>query len=326
MGDQSSGAWLGIGIIALWLTRRHLAAALRKAFGRSELDDSNEPLRYRTALIGIVVGMAIVLGFCSFAGMSLLVSIPYFALYLGYSLAATRMRAELGPPTHDLYFSGPTRVLTSLFGSRTFGVQNLVILTQFHGFDRDYRSSPMAHQIEALKMGRSTGMQGKRLISAMLLASLVAFIAWFWLYLTTAYQFGSTGKMRGGWVACGWETYNRLDSWLTGVGSPDWSAMGQLGFGLGFSLFLMVLRQLFLGFPFHPVGYAVCGSWTMSWLWFSVFIAWLIKLFILRYGGMNTFRRAIPLFVGLMLGEFVVGGGWGLYGAIAGRLTFEFFP
>ena len=30
------------------------------------------------------------------------------------------MRAELGPPTHDLYYVGPDRILVSALGTRRF--------------------------------------------------------------------------------------------------------------------------------------------------------------------------------------------------------------
>ena len=78
--------------------------------------------------------------------------------------------------------------------------------------------------------------------------------------------------------------------------------------GFGLTLGMMSLRRLFAWFPLHPVGYAVSGSWTMSWLWFSLFIAWLVKWLVLHHGGLRTYRRALPLFFGLILGDYVVGG------------------
>jgi len=101
--------------------------------------------------------------------------------------------------------------------------------------------------------------------------------------------------------------------------------LSQMGFGLGLTVFLMIMRRRFLGFPFHPVGYAVAGSWTMSWMWFSVFISWLLKYILLRGGGMRLYRRGVPFFLGLMLGQFVSGSFWSMLGVITNQLTYEFF-
>ena len=46
----------------------------------------------------------------------------------------------------------------------------------------------------------------------------------------------------------------------------------------------------------------------------SMFITWLIKLLILRYGGIVLYRRMLPLFIGLILGTSVgIGGASLLY-------------
>jgi hypothetical protein len=87
----------------------------------------------------------------------------------------------------------------------------------------------------------------------------------------------------------------------------------------------MALRRRFLGVPFHPVGYAIAGSWTMSWLWFSVFVSWAAKGLILRHGGLRRFRAAMPFFLGLMLGDYLVGSAMTLLGIALGRSVPGFF-
>jgi hypothetical protein len=84
--------------------------------------------------------------------------------------------------------------------------------------------------------------------------------------------------------------------------------------GLLFSLFLMVMRGQFLWWPFHPVGLAVSSSWAMGYMWFPIFIAWLLKRVILRASGLQGYRTAVPFFLGLVLGEFVVGSVWNILG------------
>ena len=45
-------------------------------------------------------------------------------------------------------------------------------------------------------------------------------------------------------------------------------------------------------------------------VWFSVFIAWLLKAFILKYGGAKLYRNLRPFFLGLTLGAFTSAGFW----------------
>ncbi len=55
--QQSFGALLGIVSVALWSNRRHLTAIFKRMLGGSILDDSHEPMRYKTAFIGTVGGI-----------------------------------------------------------------------------------------------------------------------------------------------------------------------------------------------------------------------------------------------------------------------------
>ncbi|MDP7119599.1 MAG: hypothetical protein QF395_04680, partial [Arenicellales bacterium] len=77
-------------------------------------------------------------------------------------------------------------------------------------------------------------------------------------------------------------------------------------FGFCFTLFLASMRTRFLWWPFHPVGYLVSGSFGLFRLWLPIFVTWLAKTLILRYGGLEWYRKARPFFFGLIFGEFLV--------------------
>jgi hypothetical protein len=340
--DQQSGAWIGIGLFALWNTRKHLISNLRfaicdlrfpvgatgnwpSAIGNSPL----EPLSYRTAWLGVFLGL---LGLCAFArglGLSGGVVVGFWAVYFVIAVAVTRMRAELGPPTHDLYFAGPDWLLVSSFGVDRLGPRNLSGLTLLYWITRDYRSYPMPHQLEALRIAEYRGVPrsgGPRLIAALLGAALLGFACACVVFLTQYYSHGASARIQGYALGLSAEAYRRLEQWLRDpVGDPDWPALRQFGGGLAFTLLLMALRRRFLWIPFHPVGYAVAGSWTMSWLWFSIFLAWAIKAVLLRYGGLARFQRGMPFFLGLMVGEYVVGSLWTLLGMALGQKVYGFF-
>ena len=41
------------------------------------------------------------------------------------------------------------------------------------------------------------------------------------------------------------------------------------------------------------------GNWTMSHLWFSLFLAWLLKVCLVKAGGLRAYRRGLPFCFGL---------------------------
>ena len=46
----------------------------------------------------------------------------------------------------------------------------------------------------------------------------------------------------------------------------------------------------------------------MVYIWVPMLISWSLKFAILRYGGLKTYRRGIPLFAGLIVGDYTPGG------------------
>jgi len=63
----------------------------------------------------------------------------------------------------------------------------------------------------------------------------------------------------------------------------------------------------------------------MSVAWFPLFIAWVIKSLVMRFGGLRTLNKAMPLFMGLMLGEFVIGSSLSVVGTALDRLYYSFW-
>jgi hypothetical protein len=81
----------------------------------------------------------------------------------------------------------------------------------------------------------------------------------------------------------------------------------------------------FFWWPFHPAGFAITTSWGMNIIWSCLFVSWLIKWVIMKYGGLKMHQRAIPFFLGLILGEFTVGSLWTLIGITFGIQTYGFW-
>ena len=60
--------------------------------------------------------------------------------------------------------------------------------------------------------------------------------------------------------------------------------------------------------------------------WSSVLVGWAIKGLIFRLGGLKAYRRGIPFFIGLILGDQIIGCLWSIIGAVFGIPTYSVFP
>jgi hypothetical protein len=313
--EQAFGAYIAIIIVSLWTGRRHLIAVISNFIGRKGYeDDPTSGISYRTAFLGIVLGIVFLSIFSARGGMTIWIAIGFFVIYYLLSTAVTRMRSELGFPIHDAHYPlGPDHVTIISFGTRRLGPNNLAMLALYHWFNRTYASHPMPHQLEGFKMAEELDRGNKRfnrnIIVALTLASVLSVIATFWLILDSFYKHGSASGYYTWWGSGGFgrETFWWLESWLSFPSDANIPAVGFIGFGFINSLILMAFRFRFLWFPFHPLGYAISSSWGIH-VWSSFFISWFIKAIILRYGGLSTYRKAVPLFLGLILGEYLVGG------------------
>ena len=62
--------------------------------------------------------------------------------------------------------------------------------------------------------------------------------------------------------------------------------------------------------PFHPIGFPIGANGLMDKIWFSIFIAWVLKWMLMRYGGAHMFSRSRYFFLGLICGQFLCSGFW----------------
>ncbi len=319
---QSLGAYLLFFTSTFWLSRRYFVQVWKCAIGRkSELDDADEPLRYRNALLGIVVGLAILIMFCNVLGLSIWIAILFFVLYLALALAITRMRAEMGTPVHDLHFTGPDWTLSDLLGPRVIGAHGLAVFSLFYFFNRAYRSHPMPFQLEALKMAEVTGRRKemKGWIFALLLACVVGMVSAFWALLHNTYIYGNTNL----WM--GTEPWDRYASWLTSPKPPNLTVAGAIAIGFALAAVMQAIRSQGIWCPFHPLAFAVSSSWEINLLWMPLFIAWATKGLILKYGGGTTYQKSLPFFYGLILGQFIPGSLLNIWGILTDTPTYQFW-
>ena len=319
--EQMMGAYLGVLLIAIWRYRGYLARVLYSALRQDRERDREEPMSYRNALIGVITGFALLVAFSVGAGMTPGIAILFFALYFAISISVTRLRAELGAPVHDLWSvgsTGPDTFIANAFGTRKLTPKTLSVFTLYYGFNRDYRGHAMPHQLESLKVADSLNLSWRKFGVATAIAAFFGSIVSAWAFLHSYHEL----EFAGGF---GWGAFSRLQRWFFYPSAPDMPSLGFFGFGIIFTILLIAVRLRFIWFPFHPLGYALAPSWSMNLIWFPLLISWAIKLVVLRYGGLKVLRQFTPFFLGLILGEFIVGGFWTLIGIFMGIPTYAFW-
>jgi vacuolar-type H+-ATPase subunit I/STV1 len=223
---------------------------------------------------------------------------------------------------HDLHFTGPNWTLPDIFGPAAFGTRNLAVFSLLFWFNRAYRCHPGPIQLEGIRMAEVTRSSQRRWFWMIMAAGLVAALVGFWAMIHLSYDYGAASKSRGTFGA---EAYNRLASWITNPPEPNGGMAVATLVGFGLAGLLQAMRVRYPWWPFHPLGFAVTASWEINLVWMPLFLAWLAKLLILRYGGLGGFRRALPFFYGLVLGQFVIGSFWNIYGILRDVPTYQFW-
>jgi hypothetical protein len=326
MKEQSFGGYLALLGFALWAARAHLAEVWGALSGRHPQADAGEPLRYRTALLVFLAGFAYVVAVGVSQKLSPWVALAFFGQYYVMSLIVARIRAEMGLPTHELERLGPTVTLGNLLGVRTLGPQNLTSLSVFFSFTRGLRNIPLPHQLEALYFAARTGLDGRRLLLAcLLMVPLGQAAAWLWS-LHLGYLNGLATPW-GRWMpwSCR-EAWLQLADWLTWPRGVHWGRVEALGLGFAVYWLMMVARTRWVGFPLHPMGFALGTTWYMAHMWFPMFIAWSLKTVATRYFGPKTMGALRAFAFGLILGDVVTGALWILYGLAFHTVTYSFWP
>ena len=317
---QAFGAYFLFFVGTLWISRHYFGHVVARALGRaSEVDDSDEPMRFRWAFVGMAGGLAGLVAFSVALGLAWWLAVLFFLIYFALALAITRMRAELGTPVHDLHFTGPDWALSDVLGTQGMAPGGMAAFSLFFWFNRAYRCHPMPFQLEAFKMAEQAGARRemRAWFWALLLAGGFGMLCAFWALLHNDYLYGMKWNDTSGW--------DRYTGWLKAPKPGNTPALLAIVVGFLFAAFLQAMRVRFFWWPFHPLAYAVSGSWEMNLLWLPLFIAWLTKTLLLRYGGMRTFSGALPFFYGLILGQFIPGSLLNIWGIVTQNPTYQFW-
>jgi hypothetical protein len=329
VGLEGAGAWIALTVVSFWMARRHLKDVFLKAFlpSRTNIDDSDEPMPYRWAVIGIISCWLFLICFSFFAGASLYVPIILFGIFFAYMITISRIRAQTGG-IWNFGPNNPSEMTVTIVGSKHLGPSNLTIISYLMWFSLDTRCAVMPHQMEGIKIGKEAGLNLRSMFYVLLIATFLGIVVSYINVLRIYYMNGAdTPKINPWRVDMGKIPYYMLHNWLNYPQSPDYTGLVYVLGGAAMVVFLTFMSTRYIWWIFHPVGYAYAATpGNMYLLWSAMLTCSIIKMIILKFGGVKRYRQGLPFFIGLLLGDYTVASIWSIIGTITGIPMYRVFP
>ncbi len=337
VGYQVMGAYCLLAGYWVYVSLPHLREVWRKATGRGDgmgamnrapttaRDGQDEMLPESWALWGLVLCFAGIIAWSLLAGLSLWVAVLEFgALIFVLAMVMARSTAEAGLPMTEVSFR-PMNLFELFSPMHNVGKRNLTVLGLLDAIMlRDQRGLTLTAYLDGSKLGDGLGMSRRSLLSICAVAIVASLIVGGVLQLAVPYNLGGVGLYPPNYAQYPiWEFQAHAPAVTSQV---PYSPLALVWFAAGILITAVTawMRAHYAWWPLSPLAYAVSGSWTMIVFWVSIMIAWLLKVIIFRYGGMKTFLRGRPFFLGMILGEFIAILGWSVV-AFATRKAMSIF-
>jgi hypothetical protein len=304
---QCWGAFVVLVLWGLWMARDHIKDVFRKAWDPNlPIDDSRELMSYRAAVVGLVVGIAYMLTWLNKAGMEPSVAIFFLGGVLIAYLGITRLVVQAGV----FYLTTPivSQAMTMMtFGTSSISSSGLAALGLCYSFFGDVQSIFMPAAAHAARLHDTMRMSRRGLCMAIVLALLVGFAVTIIYVISMAYEQGASNFNSWFFRVSSGAGVRSFDDVMAKIKTPADFHAQKLGFfsiGAVAMALLTFMQYRFPWWPIHPVGLAISAIWMVRNQAPAIFVAWAAKSLIMRFGGIELYRKASPFFIGLILGHF----------------------
>lgn len=309
VGYQVMGAYVVLAGYMVYTARGYIKTVWHSVIhGSNDSGDQEELLSPRVSVGGLAVCVLLMTLWLHMLGMDFLLALftVCTTLFL-VGVVLARSTAEAGMLMTETSFR-PVDMYRLVADPRSLSGANITAMAFMDGFmTRDQRGLLLTGFLDSLKFADGVQVRRRSLVAVFILALVVSILTAGWLHVTLPYKLGAVQMYSYVYTGNPVWAFQDAQANLAHTNPPPafandlWFAVGMLVTGA-----LVVLRTTVSSFPLNPLGYALCGSWTMKVFWFPCMVAWIIKVLVLRYGGMNLYRRLRPFFLGLVLGEFTV--------------------
>jgi hypothetical protein len=306
-------------VMALWAARRHFRDVGHTVIGRRRLDDSDEIFSYRVAVVGLGVGSLALIAILWSLRVPLFLALAFvfvaYAMFIGVTWAATNGGLLLV----QMPFV-PDNLPISLTGSKGLDPRGVISLTLLEeAYTYDLRETIMPSMMHSQKVADEVRLSRRTLFAvcalAVVIASCVALGGWLWLCYTKGAVQLEPGVVQYHAQVPWRRSMEMIDAGL----QPNPTNVSATVFGAMAFAVVQSLRLRFAWWGVHPVGLLVMRSWALRHFWFPIFLGWLFKRPLVRYGGLAAYNRARPFFLGLILGDMLLAATFLIVGFITGK-------
>lgn len=305
---QAMGGMIVLVLMGLWKARQHLKAVFRKAFtGDPAVDDSGEIMSYRQAVFGLAAGTLVMSVWLWQAGVPLIVlPVLFFGCFVVF-LTITRVVVEGGVAAMFPPMVGPDFVASGV-GTSILGPRGGAGLAMTYVWGTDILILLLTACSNGLKVADQIGRHKRRLFWAIMATIVVTILLSLWIRLAAGYEHGAINLTKVYADNAAQNPFRFVEKVVRSPIGPNVAGWIQMGIGATIMLLLEAAHYKFHWWPFHPLGFPISSAFGQ--MWFSVFCALVIKSVVVKYGGPGLYRKTIPFFLGLILGEIVPAGFW----------------
>jgi Family of unknown function (DUF6785)/Domain of unknown function (DUF6784) len=332
--DEMFGGMFAYLFIVIWIGRQHWVLVARQAFrGVRPGEPQGRYLSYPTAFWGLVACTLGMVLWLTLAGATIGGAVVLALTVIAGLFMVARIVAETGllQPGSTFMPTRPWTFLGSMGWTRPTSVDTVFLAGHLQNIHHDVRESFGVFGTHAMKItdqtvyegksmladDRASRRHGKQLLALFAVVLAVAYVTSFSSMLWNEYNYGvqknPTGKVvndyASDWAIVGHWTNPTLE-YANKNYNYSYSPPGHFGAGAAITVFLSVMRLRYTWWPLHPVGFLTMSTWPMSQLWFAIFVGWLVKAMVLKYGGAKLYVNARPAMIGVIVGEAVAAGFW----------------
>ena len=311
---QMIGAYGVFFLFILWLARYHIVDVFKQAFGAAPSRASEtEWVSLRLSFWGFFIGVAGVILWLNHFGLPLVAAFLLVGAFFMVILVASRVVCQGGIAYFNLT-AAPIDGLLAFFGPGFFTNVGLVIagVAQKVLFV-DFRESLLPSVFHAGKAGQN--INNKRVVLVGILLTLILSVAVSYVaMLALCYKYG-VRELQLDWAIRTTVTVTEnIKNLIETASAPGHWVLVFSAAGAVVMLVLVACYHRLVWWPIHPIGYLTAYSMGMTILWFSFFVGWLANALCMRYGGVGLFKKMRLFFIGLVIGDFLMGGTWAILG------------
>ncbi len=307
---QTSGAFIALVLWGIWVARHHLRDAIGKALhpDRSSMDDSRELLSYRGALIGLAVSCLYISAWLWQLGAEVKLIVLLVPSMLLVYTGLAKIVADSGfiyasLPASAGGFTASSLSIAMLGGAKALSAPSHVAIRLSSFTMTHHKGFAMVAMAHVNRLADFVRRDKRRLFLGLCLAFTIGVVLstfyTVWLgYTVGGYNFQPNYII----IISGAREYQWT---VSSIVSPKPIEAGDYWFFLGGATVMVLLnlmRYRFKWWPIHPIGFALSGSGLVRRTSSAFFVAWLIKLIMLRTGGAAFYRRSMPFFIGMLVG------------------------